>query len=135
MNSPSPKRTAALIVEDDPLLRATIVDLLREIDLDTIECESAEAALAMLLTRGSEIAVILSDIRLTGVMDGLDFAREAKQRRPHIPFVLMSGNLGERARLLPPGVVFIPKPWQPTHILEIARLAQSSSAQRSAFGR
>jgi hypothetical protein len=46
--------------------------------MDTIECESAEAALATLLIGGREVAVIFADVRLRRVMDGIDLAREVK---------------------------------------------------------
>jgi CheY-like chemotaxis protein len=42
-------RGAVLIVEDDAELRSLTVALLEDEQLDTIECESAEAALAVML--------------------------------------------------------------------------------------
>ena len=45
-------------------------------ELDTIECESAEAALAVMLIGGQHVALIFADIRLSGVMDGIDLAHE-----------------------------------------------------------
>ena len=42
-------RGAVLIVEDDAELRSLTVALLKDEQLDTIECESAEAALAVML--------------------------------------------------------------------------------------
>jgi hypothetical protein len=40
----------------------------------------AEAALASLLIGGREVALIFANIRLRGVMDGIDLAREVKMR-------------------------------------------------------
>jgi CheY-like chemotaxis protein len=51
MGQAEPKRRAVLVVEDDAELRSLTVALLADGDLDTIECESAEAALAMMLLR------------------------------------------------------------------------------------
>jgi DNA-binding LytR/AlgR family response regulator len=50
--------------------------------MDTIECESAEAALAVMLIGGREVAMILADVRLPGAMDGIDLALEVKLRWP-----------------------------------------------------
>ena len=50
--------------------------------MDTIECESAEAALAVMLIGGREVAMILADVRLPGTMDGIDLALEVKLRWP-----------------------------------------------------
>jgi CheY-like chemotaxis protein len=41
-----------LIVEDDPEVRLLTKMVLEESELDVIECESAEAALATMLLRG-----------------------------------------------------------------------------------
>ena len=105
MGQAHPKRRAVLIVEDDSELRGLSVALLEEGDLETIECESAEAALATMLMRGRDIALIFADIRLPGVMDGLDLAREVKMRWPLLTVVLTSGHPRERFGDLPPGVV------------------------------
>jgi CheY-like chemotaxis protein len=63
---------AVLIVEDDAELRSLTAALLEDEQLDTIECESAEAALAIMLIGGQHVALIFADIRLRGVMDGID---------------------------------------------------------------
>ncbi|HKF07511.1 MAG TPA: response regulator, partial [Xanthobacteraceae bacterium] len=60
-------RRAVLIVEDDAELREFVARLLEDSELDTIECESAEAALATMLIRGRDVAMIFADIRLPGV--------------------------------------------------------------------
>ena len=122
-------RPAALIVEDDADLRGLSAVLLEESELDPIECESAEAALATMLLRGQDVAMIFADIRLPGVMDGVDLAREVKQRWPHLTVVLTSGDPGGRIEQLPPGVHYMPKPWQPLSILMVAERARLS-AQR-----
>ena len=73
-------RGAVLIVEDDAELRSLTVALLEDEQLDTIECESAEAALAVMLIGGQHVALIFADIRLRGVMDGIDLAHEVRAR-------------------------------------------------------
>jgi DNA-binding NtrC family response regulator len=127
--SPSKKRTV-LVVEDDAELRWLTATLLEESEFDTIECESAEAALAVMLLRGHDVAMIFADIRLAGAMDGVDLAREARMRWPHLIVVLTSGDPGERLEHLPPGVHFMPKPWQPLDILMVAERARISPSGR-----
>ena len=117
------KRRAVLIVEDDAELRSLTAALFEDEQMDTIECESAEAALAILLIGGREVAMIFADVRLRGVMDGIDLAREVKMRWPRLPVILTSGHpLGE----LPPGVAYMPKPWQPLNVLIAAEQALAS---------
>jgi len=129
MGQARPPRRIALVVEDDAELRWLSATLLEESELDIVECESAEAALAVMLMRGPEVAMIFADIRLPGVMDGVDLAREVKMRWPHLTVVLTSGNPGDRLKQLPPGVLYLPKPWQPLNVLMMGERARLS-AQR-----
>lgn len=88
-------RRTVLIVEDDTGLRELTAALLEDSELDSIECESAEAALATMLTHGREVAMIFADVRLPGVMNGVDLAWEIKMRWPFLPVVLTSGHLSK----------------------------------------
>jgi DNA-binding NtrC family response regulator len=108
MDQTQPKRRTALIVEDDADLRSLMAALLEEEQLDTIQCESAEAALAVMLIGEHDIAMIFADVRLPGAMDGIDLAREVKLRWPLLPVVLTSGYPREHIRELPPGVAYSP---------------------------
>jgi DNA-binding NtrC family response regulator len=135
MGPASLERRTVLIVEDDPDLRALIVILFEESELEIVECESAEAALATMLMRGRDVVMIFADVRLPGAMDGFDLAREAKMRWPHLTVVLTSGNPGGRIQALPPNVIYMPKPWQASEVLALAERAKSSAQQRALFGR
>src|SRR5262245_11825203 len=82
------QRRIALVVEDDAELRRLTTTLLEESEFDIIECESAEAALATMLLQGQDVTMIFADVRLSGVMDGIDLAREVKMRWPHLVVIL-----------------------------------------------
>jgi CheY-like chemotaxis protein len=124
------KSRAVLLVEDDAELRGLTAKLLDEGKFDTIECESAEAALATMLIRGRDIAMIFADIKLPGVMDGIDLACEVRMRWPLLPVILTSGLPRERVRDLPLGVDYIAKPWQPLNVLIAAEQALASGPIR-----
>jgi DNA-binding NtrC family response regulator len=124
MSQTHPKRTL-LVVEDDAELRKLTAALLEEEQLDIIECESAEAALAIMLMGERNVSMIFADVRLPGAMDGVDLAWEVRQRWPTLPVVLTSGQSGDRAYHLPPGVAYVPKPWQPLNILMLAEQAMA----------
>jgi DNA-binding NtrC family response regulator len=132
--APSQRRTI-LVVEDDADLRSLIAMLFEEGELEIVECESAEAALANMLLRGRDVIMIFADVRLPGAMDGLDLAREAKMRWPHLTVVLTSGNPGGRLEALPPDVIYMPKPWEASEVLALAQRAKDSSQQRTPYGR
>ena len=125
MGQAQQKHRAVLIVEDDAELRSLTAALLKDEEIDTIECESAEAALAVMLIGGQEVAMIFADIRLPGVMDGVDLSWEVKLRWPLLPIILTSGHPLEHIRELPPGVAYMPKPWQPLNMLIAAEQASA----------
>jgi DNA-binding NtrC family response regulator len=127
MGTAQPKRQTVLIVEDDGELRRLMVTLLEDEQLDAIECESAEAALAIMLMGERHISMLLADIRLPGVMDGIDLAWEIKLRWPLLPVILTSGLPREYVRQLPPGIAYMVKPFQPLDVLVIAEQARASS--------
>ena len=129
MGQAQQKHRAVLIVEDDAELRSLTAALLEDEEIDTIECESAEAALAVMLIGGQEVAMIFADIRLPGVMDGVDLSWEVKLRWPLLPIILTSGHPLERIRELPPGVAYMPKPWQPLNVLIAAEQASAPARQ------
>jgi DNA-binding NtrC family response regulator len=124
------KQRKVLLVEDDTELRLLTKTILEEAKFDIIECDSAEAALATVLLQGQEVAMIFADIRLSGEMDGIDLAREVKMRWPHLVVLLTSGNAGEHLKQMPPGVDYMPKPWQPLDVLIAAERARSSTGGR-----
>jgi len=130
MGQAQQKHRAVLIVEDDAELRSLTAALLEDEEIDTIECESAEAALAVMLIGGQEVAMIFADIRLPGVMDGVDLSWEVKLRWPLLPIILTSGHPLERIRELPPGVAYMPKPWQPLNVLIAAEQASAPARHR-----
>jgi CheY-like chemotaxis protein len=80
-----------------------------------------------MLIGGREVAMIFADVRLRGVMDGIDLAREVKMRWPLLPVILTSGLPRERVGDLPLGVDYMPKPWQPLNVLIAAEQALASA--------
>ena len=68
------RHRSRLIVEDDPIVRELAAALLEETDLRVVECEDAEQALAALCKHGEDIALIFADVRLPGLLDGVDLA-------------------------------------------------------------
>lgn len=77
-----------MIVEDDPDLREAIVDTLELSDYQVIQCESAEAAVAM-LAKKNRIDLVISDVNM-GVMSGHDLLHHVQDKFAHIPMVLVT---------------------------------------------
>src|SRR5437763_986875 len=82
-----------LVVEDDEMFRATLVELLR---LKGFTVETAgNGAEALAAICHSPPAVVLLDVSMP-VMDGFGLAAEVEARGIEVPIVLMTGGLNPR---------------------------------------
>lgn len=99
-----------LLVEDDPLLRMTLAEVLTEAGFTLVEAEDAESALCPVSSR-DDLDLLLTDINLPGA-DGFALASAARRLRPGLPVVYASGRLNEAdpQRALP-GAPFLAKPF------------------------
>ena len=115
----------ALIVEDDAEVRQLASTLLEESELHVIECESAEAAVSVMQRRGHTVALVFVDIRLPGLIDGVDLARLVRTHWPHVKVIVTSGDAGDRLGALPAGTAYMEKPWRALDLLIAAEQALS----------
>lgn len=102
-------RPTVLLVEDDCTLRFLAIDALSMLDTCVIACASADEALSVL--EGSKsISLVFTDIRMPGLLDGLQLAALVAQRWPHLSILVTSGNrlAGD---VLPAKAQFLAKPW------------------------
>jgi len=93
---PSASRSSAgssrlvLLVEDDPDVRTVIRRQLTDIGHMVIEVPAGDEALAV-IDGVRELSVLVSDIVMPGAMDGRRLAALAKQMRPELRVVLVTG--------------------------------------------
>ena len=102
-----------LVVDDDPVVRSLVVEVLRDRGYGTLEAEDGPSGLAVL--RGSEhLDLLVSDIGLPG-FDGRQLAERARMLRPGLPVLFMTGYAAEAALpsgFLEPGMELITKPFE-----------------------
>ena len=79
-----------VVCEDEPAIRRVVSRMLRSCGLQVIECASADEAMRELARNGADIDLLISDIVMPG-MSGVELMRTARQLRPGIPVMLMSG--------------------------------------------
>jgi CheY-like chemotaxis protein len=84
-----------LVVDDDPLVRATIVRALTELGYQTGEAGDGEAALQALREAERPLLVIL-DYVMPG-RDGAEIAREIAAFDPELPVIFSTGHAALRA--------------------------------------
>jgi DNA-binding NtrC family response regulator len=105
----SDEATAVLVVEDEPLVRMLVADVLVEAGFRVIEAVNAEEALTILSAR-ADVSVLLSDVDLPGGVHGYALARQVHHRWPQVEVLLTSGRKWPTAGDLPPGAAFLAKP-------------------------
>jgi DNA-binding NtrC family response regulator len=125
---PKERKPLALIVEDDADQRHLAAALIEETDLDVLECESAEAALSVMQRCGEQILLVLVDIRLPGIIDGVDLAQAVRRHWPHVKVIVTSGDPGDRLSSLPKEAAYMDKPWRALDVLIAAEEVLSRRA-------
>jgi CheY-like chemotaxis protein len=103
-----------LVVEDDFLVRLTLVDALSDGGFEVLEAADAKEALTLVCDR-DDISAMLTDINLPGGSDGFALARAARVIRPQLPVVYASGRYGgaEDGQAVD-GSRFLAKPFTPS---------------------
>lgn len=82
--------SAVIVVEDEEDFRASLREVLTYEGFAIIDVGSAESA-ASLLRQGG-VGLLVTDIDLPGRLDGIALARVARQQRPHMPIIFISGQ-------------------------------------------
>lgn len=100
-----------LIVEDEMILRMFAVDIVEDAGYTPVEAVDADEAIALLESR-SDIALMCTDVRMPGSMDGLGLAHTVHERWPSIKIIVVSGQLNPSSVDLPPCSRFFGKPLQ-----------------------
>lgn len=85
-----------LVVDDEPVMRAVIRDVLQSSGYRVVEAASGAEALRLADQHRHELAVVLTDIMMP-VMDGVEFVALLAEAVPTLPVVAMTG-LGEVQR-------------------------------------
>jgi CheY-like chemotaxis protein len=114
---PDAAAPVALVVEDEGLLRAGIVEELESAGWITLEASKAHEAFSILQDRGT-IDLLVTDIRLRGLMDGWDVAEGFRRLKAEIPVVYASGTLPDERRMVP-GSVFVAKPFLASELVAV----------------
>ncbi len=110
-----------LLVEDEDLIRLLLSEALVGDGFIVNSAATGEEALD-LIARDVAFDVLFTDIQLPGRIDGLDVAREVRERFPEIPIVFTTGQPDRMSDwVIGPIDVFIPKPYRPAEICRTLR--------------
>jgi CheY-like chemotaxis protein len=107
-----------LVVDDEPLARMTLADMLYEAGFWTVEAQNADQALRFLESR-DDIHIVFLDIVMRQGIDGLALARLIRRRWPHIHIVIASGKMYASEETLPEDAVFFAKPYRSRDVVPV----------------
>lgn|GEM_PF-3460668 len=103
-------RKSILLVDDDALVRRSVMRALRDSGFELHPAESAEKALELMADRGAPFDLIITDVVMSG-MSGVAFSETVRLAGVTTPIILVTGFPGahlspspltiERLRLLP----------------------------------
>jgi CheY-like chemotaxis protein len=109
-------RPIILVVEDEWLVRAFIVDFLRTNGCEVLEAANGEEAVGLIDGEDQQLDVLFTDIRLGGRLNGWDVAEIFRKHRPAMRVLYASGYSIEPPRHVKDSE-FFNKPYQPEDIL------------------
>ena len=121
MSGVSVTNPRVLVVEDEFLIRLTLVEALSDEGFEVLEAETGDAALPML--QGDQtICLLLTDIQLPGALNGRMLASKARENLPNLPVIFMTGrpDAGDDANRSARDV-FISKPYTLADICQAAK--------------
>ncbi len=101
-----------LLVEDDPMVKSYVGELLKSLGYQVVIAESAREALERLAADGA-FDLVFTDIVMPGGMDGTQLAQEIHRRRPALPVLFTSGYSEKAVAMQSDGAKhFIAKPYR-----------------------
>lgn len=110
-------RPVILLVEDEALTIMDLGDVLEDGGYETVQCASAERALSILEAR-PDICGLITDVELSGKVNGFDLANSVSLARPQLPIVIVSGRAAPDPDRMPAGARFIARPCTGEDILD-----------------
>jgi nitrogen-specific signal transduction histidine kinase len=112
--SPVEKSVAVLVVEDEPAVRMIIVELLSDRGYTVLEAHSGRSGLNILQS-GARIDLLLTDVGLPGGMNGRQLADAARELRPGLKVLFLTGyaeSSAVRNGRMEPGTEVMTKPFE-----------------------
>lgn len=101
-----------LIIDDDPLIVGVISARLEAAGYNVTT--AGDAWQGVIQAHGLKIGLVISDIQMPGVGNGVDGYKQLRAAAPELPVIFISGMQRDAAeQMIPPGdpkVRFIPKP-------------------------
>ncbi|KQX17651.1 MULTISPECIES: ATP-binding protein [unclassified Sphingomonas] len=113
-----------LLVDDEPLVRTGLADMMREAGNEVVEVESAREALSLIEDCGS-FDLVLTDHLMPG-MTGVAMAQKLRVSHPQLPIIVISGYMGLDEDV-PAEIVVLRKPIRQRELIAAINEARGAS--------
>jgi DNA-binding response OmpR family regulator len=116
-----------LVAEDDEALQTFVEETLADGGFEAVISPSGEEAIALLANDKGKYRAVITDINLSGKMDGWEVAQRAREIDHAFPVIYMSGAHAEDWAVKGvPNSVMLAKPFAPAQL--VTALAQLLNA-------
>jgi len=108
-----------LVVEDDQTIQSVIEEALSDGGFEIAIASSGEQAVELLSAANPQFRAVVTDINLgRNLMDGWDVARHARESRPDMPIIYMTGDSADEwASKGVPNSILLTKPFAPAQLV------------------
>jgi two-component system, response regulator PdtaR len=106
-----------LVVEDHPLVRMAVREVMTEAGFEALDASSASGAIRTLEAR-PDIRLVFTDAEMPGTLNGIGLAHYIRKRWPPVKLIIVSGKREIASEELPAGARFFHKPYRETSIVE-----------------
>ena len=108
-----------LVVDEEPIILDMISEELTSQGFSVLAAETGEAALSI-IESDQRVDLLFTDIWLPGELDGWRLAETARETRPKLAVIYVTGYAAERGMAVP-GSVSLKKPYRPSEIVATIR--------------
>jgi DNA-binding NtrC family response regulator len=114
-------KSVILVVDDDALVRVHSNLALEDAGYEVVEASNAADALVKLEER-PDISVLFTDVRMPGILNGIDLAKLVHAQRPDIAILVTSGADNGTTDALPKAARFVQKPYTGAQLSRLLQL-------------
>ena len=111
---------AVLVIEDEPLIRIWLADVIEAAGYEVTTVSNGDEGLRY-LKQNKELAALVTDVDIPGSLNGFALAWKAHSFHPQARLLVVSGQVRPEAGDLPPGAKFFAKPIQSATLVRALR--------------
>jgi DNA-binding NtrC family response regulator len=114
-------RSIVLVVEDEPVIRAVLVEAFEDAGFTVLDASDGDHAVKLLEENAHRVCALFSDINLPGSMNGVLLAKHAREHWPWIGVTLASGRPKPDEAAMPKDAHFFQKPYAIASVVQHVR--------------